>query len=358
MAGTSGGHPTIAFAMGDAAGIGSELMARVLADREILAAARFLVIGDRRVLDRGAQAVGVTIDLPSIGPDDPLPDGGAGPVLIDLGHLDPAEAPFGRVGAASGGFALENFRTALALAAAGRADAVAFTPFNKGANRMAYPPYEDEIVFVTEALDFTGAASEFNILAGLWNARVTSHVPLKEVARLITREAILENLHLTDQALRASGLEAPRIAVAGLNPHSGDGGNFGREEIEVIGPAVEEARAAGIGCDGPYPADTVFLRARRGDFDAVLTMYHDQGQIAMKLIGFDSGVTLLGGFPFPICTPAHGTAHDIAGTGRANTGATKAALLLAARMGAVAAAGRGAAASPATTRELRGALAA
>lgn len=358
MTKASGEHPTIAFAMGDAAGIGSELMAHVLTDPEIRAAARFLVIGDRRVLDRGASAAGVSISLPSIGPDEPLPDGDTGPVLIDLGHLDPAEAPFGQVGAASGGFALENFRTALALAAASRADAVAFTPFNKGANRLAYSAYEDEIVFVTEALNFTGAASEFNILAGLWNARVTSHVPLKDVAQLITREAILENLRLTDRALHDAGLAAPRIAVAGLNPHSGDGGNFGREEIEVIGPAVEEAKAAGLGCDGPYPADTVFLRARRGDFDAVLTMYHDQGQIAMKLIGFDSGVTLLGGFPFPICTPAHGTAHDIAGTGRANTGAMKAALLLAARMGAVAAAVRNTSTAPATTRELRGALAA
>ena len=120
--------------------------------------------------------------------------------------------------------------------------------------------------------------------------------------------------------------------MAALNPHAGDGGNFGREEIDIIAPAVEAARAKGIGCDGPYPADTVFVRARRGDYDAVLTMYHDQGQIAMKLMGFDRGVTLLGGFPFPICTPAHGTAYDIAGKGIANIGATRAAVLLAAAM--------------------------
>jgi 4-hydroxythreonine-4-phosphate dehydrogenase len=351
--------PIIAFAMGDAAGIGSEVMAGVLTDPEVLAAARFLVIGDRRVLARGAQAAGVTINLPVIGPEDALPPAEAGPVLIDLGHLDPATAPFGEVGAASGGFALENFRTALAFAAAGRVDAVAFTPFNKGANRLAYPPYEDEIVFVSELLGSYAPASEFNVLDGLWNARVTSHVPLKDVAGLLTGARIIENLRLTDAALRASGLTAPRIAVAGLNPHAGDGGNFGQEEIDIIAPAVAAAKAQGIGCDGPYPADTVFVRARRGDFDAVLTMYHDQGQIAMKLIGFESGVTLLGGFPFPICTPAHGTAHDIAGTGRANTGATKAALLLAARMGAVAAQKRGDAMPvAATTRELRSTLAA
>ena len=327
---TAAGRPTIAFAMGDASGIGAELMARVLADPEIAGSARFIVVGDPRVLARGAAAVGVAPSLPVVSPQAPLPESGS--VLVDLGHLDPADAPLGTVNLASGRFALENFRTVLLLCAAGLADAVAFTPFNKAAMRLAHPPYEDEIGFTAEVLGFDGIAKEFNILEGLWNARVTSHVPLRDVARLITGDAIVENLGLTDAALRAAGIPSPRIAVAGLNPHAGDGGNFGREEIDVIAPAVAEAKAKGITCDGPFPADTVFVRARRGDFDAVLTMYHDQGQIAMKLIGFDRGVTLMGGFPFPICTPAHGTAHDIAGTGAANQGATREALKLAVRM--------------------------
>ena len=327
-------RPVIALAMGDASGIGSELMAKVLSEPDIREVARYVVIGDTRVLARGAAIVGKPIDLPVIGANDPLPRDRS--VFVDLGHLDPEDAPFGSVNLASGRFAIENFRTALRIAAAGEADAVAFTPFNKAAMRLAHPPYEDEIGFTADVLGFDGTAKEFNILEGLWNARVTSHVPLKDVASLITEEEIIGNLALTADALRASGIAAPRVAVAGLNPHAGDGGNFGREEIEVIGPAVEAAKARGIVCDGPFPADTVFLRARRGDFDAVLTMYHDQGQIAMKLIGFDRGVTMLGGFPVPICTPAHGTAHDIAGTGKANTGATRAALLLAARMGAAA----------------------
>lgn len=326
--------PTIAFAMGDASGIGSELMAKVLAEPDIAGAARYVVIGDSRVLARGASIVGKPVTLPVIGPDAALPRDRS--VFVDLGHLDPKDAPFGSVNLASGRFALENFRTALLLGLAGEADAVAFTPFNKAAMRLAHPPYEDEIGFTAGVIGFDGKAKEFNILEGLWNARVTSHVPLKDVAALITPDEIIDNLVLTADALRASGIASPRIAVAGLNPHAGDGGNFGREEIEVIGPAVETAKARGIACDGPFPADTVFLRAQRGDFDAVLTMYHDQGQIAMKLIGFDRGVTMLGGFPFPICTPAHGTAHDIAGTGKANTGATRAALLLAARMAAAA----------------------
>jgi 4-hydroxythreonine-4-phosphate dehydrogenase len=161
------------------------------------------------------------------------------------------------------------------------------------------------------------------------------------VAALITIDNVLRGLRLTDQAMREGGYAKPRIAVAGLNPHAGDGGNFGREEIDVIEPAVVEAKREGIACEGPFPSDTVFARARKGEFDAVLTMYHDQGQIAMKLIGFDQGVTLLGGFPFPLLTAAHGSAYDIAGKGIAHPGAMKNAMLLAARMGRARAASSG-----------------
>jgi 4-hydroxythreonine-4-phosphate dehydrogenase len=198
--------------------------------------------------------------------------------------------------------------------------------------RFAYPGYDDEIRFVRDAIGFEGAASEFNILDRLWNARVTSHIPLSEVAANITQERILKALTLADANLRLAGFEPPRIAVAGINPHAGDGGNFGRDEIDTIEPAVRAAKAKGFTVEGPFPSDTVFLRAKNGDFDAVLTMYHDQGQIAMKLIGFDRGVTLIGGFPFPICTPAHGTAYEIAGKGVANLGASRAALQLAIKM--------------------------
>src|SRR5262249_47614452 len=161
-------------------------------------------------------------------------------------------------------------------------------------------------------------ASEFNVLGQLWNARVTSHIPLSRVAGAINGDAISRSLSLTDSAMRKAGFRSPRIAVAGLNPHAGDGGNFGREEIDIIAAAVKRSVERGLNVAGPFPSDTVFLRAKNGDFDAVLTMYHDQGQIAMKLMGFDRGVTLIGGFPFPICTPAHGTAYDIAGRGIAN----------------------------------------
>jgi 4-hydroxythreonine-4-phosphate dehydrogenase len=255
-----------------------------------------------------------------------------GPVLFDLQNLAPGEVERATATLAGGRFATENFRRALLAAKAGRADAVFFTPFNKAAMRMAYPAYDDEIRFINDVLGEAYPASEFNVLDRLWNARVTSHVPLSEVASRITGERIERALRLTDGCMRAAGFERPRIGVAGLNPHAGDGGNFGREEIDIIAPAVERAKRDGVGADGPYPSDTVFLRAKAGQFDAVLTMYHDQGQIAMKLIGFDRGVTMLGGYPFPICTPAHGTAYDIAGQGIANVGAAREALLLAIRM--------------------------
>jgi 4-hydroxythreonine-4-phosphate dehydrogenase len=317
--------------MGDPAGISPELTAKVAALPEIHDAMRLVVICDQRVLDAGGRITGVHPAFERIEPRNTVPPGD-GPILIDLGHLDPASVERSVPTRQGGAYALANYRHALERAKRGEVSAVAFTPFNKQAMRMAEASYEDEIGYTAGVLGVDGPATEFNILEGLWNARVTSHVPMVEMPKLLTVEAIVDALKLTASALRAAGFDPPRIAVAALNPHAGDGGNFGREEIDVIEPAVKAAQAKGIGCEGPFPADTVFVRARRGDYDAVLTMYHDQGQIAMKLMGFDRGVTLLGGFPFPICTPAHGTAYDIAGKGIANLGATRAAVLLAAAM--------------------------
>jgi 4-hydroxythreonine-4-phosphate dehydrogenase len=317
MDSASRARPVIALAMGDPCGISPELTAKVVALDEVRKAARVVVIGDRRVFEEG-----VKVAKTSAEPEE----------FVDLQHLDPSTVQRGVASKAGGASALANYRHALRMAADGKADAVCFTPFNKQAMRLAHPPYEDEIGFTSGVLGFKGAATEFNILEGLWNARVTSHIPLAKVSSALSIDSIVGALELTATALRAAGFQPPRIGVAALNPHAGDGGNFGREEIDIIEPAVKKAKAKGLPADGPYPADTVFVRAKAGQFDAVLTMFHDQGQIAMKLLGFDRGVTLLGGYPFPICTPAHGTAYDIAGKGVANVGAARAALLLAARM--------------------------
>lgn len=325
-------RPVIAVAMGDPCGISPELTARILAETDLREAADYVVFGDGRLLALGIEDSGIDPMVETVADGTPLPAFAGRPIFVDLANHDPTELRRGTATPAGGRSATDNFRRALKFAAAGQADAVFFTPFNKAAMRFAYPGYDDEIRFVRDVIGFEGPASEFNILDRLWNARVTSHIPLSEVAQNITGERILRALTLADANLRAAGFDPPRIAVAGINPHAGDSGNFGRDEIETIEPAVKAAKAKGFTVEGPFPSDTVFLRARNGDFDAVLTMYHDQGQIAMKLIGFDRGVTLIGGFPFPICTPAHGTAYEIAGKGIANLGATRAALALAIKM--------------------------
>jgi 4-hydroxythreonine-4-phosphate dehydrogenase len=308
--------PVIALAIGDPAGISPELTARVVALPEVREAARVIVIGDRRLFDQGARIAGISPEVE----------------FHDMENLDPATVQRGMPSREGGKAALANYRQALRMVADGKAQAVCFTPFNKQSMKLADKSYDDEIRFTAGVLGFKGVATEFNVLEKLWNARVTSHIPLAAVSAALTVDGIVEALQLTNDALKAAGFNPPRIGVAALNPHAGDGGNFGREEIDIIEPAVRKAKAKGLPVEGPYPADTVFVRAKGGQFDAVLTMFHDQGQIAMKLMGFDRGVTVLGGFPFPICTPAHGTAYDIAGKGVANIGATRAALLLAAEM--------------------------
>ncbi|CCV09392.1 4-hydroxythreonine-4-phosphate dehydrogenase 3 [Mesorhizobium metallidurans STM 2683] len=328
----AGSRPMLALAMGDPAGVSAELTARLVALPEVLDAAKLVVIGDRRVLDEGARVAGVTLDIEMV-PLDGLEGADFGRhAFVDLRHLDPSDVERGEATLIGGTFATRNFRTALELANAGRVNGVCFTPFNKKAMRFAYPGYDDEIRFVADVIGFTGKVREFNVLDKVWNARVTSHIPLAEVSSSLSVDLILSELQLTYGCLRDAGYDNPRIAVAGLNPHAGDGGSFGMEEIEIIEPAVAKAKALGLNVEGPFPADTVFLRALKEGFQAVLTMYHDQGQIAMKLMGFDKGVTMMGGLPFPLCTPAHGTAYDIAGKGIADVGASREAVLLAARM--------------------------
>ena len=314
--------PRIAVAMGDPAGISPELLAKLLARADLMALAVVTVIGDRRVLAAGEKVAGLSLDLPIV----PLSEAGRAepsrPVFIDLAHLDPAGIPVGEASAAGGAFAMRNFREALLLGKAGQVDGIMFTPFNKLALKLAGNPYPDEIRWAADVLNWKGGCSEYNRLDDLWNARVTSHEPLRDVADMLTRERIVAAIEATAATLTAAGVKRPRIAVAGLNPHAGEGGLFGREEIDVIAPAVEDARRRQFAVEGPFPADTVWIKARRGDYDVVLSMYHDQGQIALKLLGFERGVTILGGLPVPIATPAHGTAYDIADRGIADPSAT------------------------------------
>jgi 4-hydroxy-L-threonine phosphate dehydrogenase PdxA len=170
------------------------------------------------------------------------------------------------------------------------------------------------------------------VMEDLWVTRATSHIPLKDVSKHITKDRVLEVIHFANGILKQAGFTNPRIAVAALNPHAGDGGLIGMEEIEEIIPAVQTAQEEGINVEGPYPADTIFLRLKTNPFNCLLAMYHDQAQTGMKLMGFHKGVTINGGLPIVLNTPAHGTAFDIAGKGIANPGAMINAMNLAVRM--------------------------
>lgn len=317
----------VAFAIGDAGGISPELAAKILADAEANCD-DMIVIGDRRLLARGEVESGVSLNLPVIAAADLSGSLPGGTFMVDLANCDPETVPQGTASEDAGRAAVQNFRCALLAAHVGAADVVFFTPFNKHAMRLAQADYVDEIGFINATIGATRSGREFNVLDEVWNARVTSHIPLREVADALSAERIYQCLKFTTEVMQGAGFDRPRIGVAALNPHAGDGRNFGTEDEDILAPAVERARAEQMAVTGPIPSDTVFVRAIKGEFDAVLTMFHDQGQIAMKLLGFDRGVTLIAGYPFPIVTPAHGTAYDIAGQGIANTGATKNAVAL------------------------------
>ncbi len=218
------------------------------------------------------------------------------------------------------------------LALAERLDGITFAPLNKAALNAGGWRFNDEHQMFAHLTRHQGFFGEMNVLDNLWMSRVTSHVSLRTALDQITPERIDQAITLADQTMRGAGFDAPRIAVAALNPHGGENGLFGREEIEIIAPAVARAAERGIRCRGPFPSDTVFLKAFAGEYDGVLTMYHDQGQIATKLKGFNRGVTVTGGLRTVFTTPAHGTAFDIVGKGVATTGALEQAVRLCARL--------------------------
>ncbi len=324
--------PRIALVLGDPCGIGPELTAKLLADPATTEQADIIAVADKKVFDEGLRTAGVRVDYRLV---DQVSEETLAPGEIAL-LSGPSVAPDGyqrgRVSKNSGTFQLNCLAAGLRLCQDGFTDGMCFAPLNKEAMHLAGLTHEDESGFFIDQLSHRGDFGLLNTLGNLWTSRATSHVSHRQVSELLSQEAILQATRLLDSAVRASGIDAPRIAVAGLNPHAGDGGNFGSEEIEIIEPAVQLARQEGINAEGPFPPDTIFLMGRDGKYDAIVTMYHDQGQIAMKLMGFERGVTVHAGLPFPVTTSAHGSAFDIAGQGIANESALRQAFLLACSM--------------------------
>lgn len=324
----------MALALGDPAGIGPELVARLLGQTDATAHANIVLIGDAWLWADGQHVAGLQVATQTVRSFAEARTRGdtAQAAWLPMDTVLPTQVQRGQAQAAGGASVLQVLNACMDASLRGEVDAICFAPLNKFAMKLGGLKHDDELHHFAQYLGVNGYFCEFNTLGELWTARVSSHIPLKDAASYLTQERIEQATELIYRSLQASGNAEPKVAVAAFNPHGGDGGTCGREEIDVIAPAVAALNARGMAVAGPFPADTIFLKARDGEYQAIVTMYHDQGQIAIKLMGFSKGVTVQGGLPVPVTTPAHGTAYDIAGQGLANVDATYNALRIGARM--------------------------
>lgn len=316
--------------MGDPAGIGPEIIAKLFAEGLDVPA---IVYGDANSLQRAIKLL--ELDLTVQVTDRCLPSQGKIIPLIQAGCSLPGDLAWGQIDACAGLCAYDAVCLAIDDAMAGRLRAIVTAPLNKQAMHAAGIDFPGHTEILAER---SGTKHVAMMLANndLKVLLATIHVALSAVPKLITRELELRSIHLAHQACQRAGIVNPRVAVAGLNPHAGEDGKFGREDIEIIRPAIEEAIAEGIDASGPWPGDTVFMRARRGEFDIVVAQYHDQGLIPIKYLGVDEGVNVTVGLPFVRTSVDHGTAFDIAGKGVADASSLRCALELAKTMSVVA----------------------
>jgi 4-hydroxythreonine-4-phosphate dehydrogenase len=324
---------TIGITMGDPAGIGPEIVLKALGTRHDFHGRCIpVVIGDGRVLERTAQTLNISgIAINAIA-EPGKARGEAGIIdLIDLRNADPDSFELGEVSALAGAASVEYVKRATALAMAGSTGAVITAPINKKAINRSGCPYPGHTELLAE---LTGTEDVGMLLVGpqLRVIHVSTHLSLREACDRVKRDRVLTVIRLADQNGRWLGFERPRVAVAGLNPHAGESGLFGDEEQREIVPAIEAAKAEGIEATGPWPPDTVFLRAVKGAFDVIVAMYHDQGHIPMKLLAFDEGVNVSVGLPIIRTSVDHGTAFDIVGQGVASERSLIAAIEVAVQM--------------------------
>jgi 4-hydroxy-L-threonine phosphate dehydrogenase PdxA len=321
--------PLIGLMLGDVTGIGPELVVKLLSTPAARARADIVIFGDARVLELGMQDAGIRVAYATINTLAEADHSADAVPLIDLRNVDPALYPRGVMNPESGRLTGETLKVMTDLALAGELDGICFAPLNKAGLHRGGWNYHDEHQMFAAWTGHVGYFGEVNIIPQFSTFRVTSHVSLRIAVDMVQPDRIEGALQLAHDTLRALGNTAPRIGVAALNPHGGENGLFGDEEITIIRPTLEALRARGLSSEGPYPSDTVFIKARNGDLDAVVIMYHDQGQIATKLLGFSQGVTMTGGLKTVYATPAHGVAYDIVGKGIADVGAMTAAFRVA-----------------------------
>ncbi len=323
----------LAVVIGDPTGIGPEVTAKALADARGL---EVLLVGDLQVWEDAQRLAGVT--LTAVSADRPGPITASAPFM----HLPPADRTWrhGEMSPSAGKAAAAWLERAVRLALDHTVDGIVFAPLNKQAIIRAGYPVRDEYELCA-SLAGSREHDEMNVIphparadALLWVARATSHVRLRDVPARLSIDAVLRTIRMAHRVAVSAGQAAPRIGVAAFNPHAGEGGLLGDEESQIIAPAIRAAGAEGIHASGPHPADHIFRLARAGQLDVVVSMYHDQAQIATKLLGFERGVSVGVGFPFVMTTPSHGTAFDIAGKGTADARPMRQALAVASQLAA------------------------
>lgn len=310
-------RPIIGITMGDAAGVGPEIIVKALAVPEVYEISRPLVIGDARRLRKAGQIVGSKLSVRPIQKPEEAAFRPGEVDVVDLA-LIPEDLPFGKLSATAGDAAFKFIQRAVELAMAGRIDGICTAPLNKEALHAGGHKYPGH----TELLAKLSGTEEVSMMLATPKMRVihvTTHIGLLDAIDKIEPALVERTIRRGHEALVRSGMARPRIAVCAINPHAGEGGLFGRgeEETKII-PGIKAARARGIEVEGPLPADTLFFRAGRGDFDLVVAMYHDQGHGPVKVLGLEAGVNITVGLPFVRTSVDHGTAFDIAGTGKAD----------------------------------------
>ncbi len=324
--------PRVGITMGDPAGIGPEVVLKAVAEEDVRRACVPVIIGDAQLLAHTARTLDLQCGYDIVRYDEPLPEDISDPVIFHLdnvgGYVEPG-IESGTAGKAAAGY----IEAAVRLCAAGGVDAIATAPINKRAlflGGYSFPGHTEFLAQLTSTEEYAMAFVASNLRVVL----ISTHVPLAEAIRLVERDRIVRIARLTHRELRRWGIERPRIAVAALNPHGAEGGLFGVEEASEIAPAVEVCQQVDGGMDvrGPFSADTVFLRASRGEFDAVVACYHDQAMIPVKCLSFGEAVNVTLGLPFIRTSVDHGTAFDIAGKGLAEHSSMVAAITLAAEL--------------------------
>ena len=304
----------IAILLGDPSGIGPELVSKLLSE-EITNKANIVVIGEKNILEQGNKISGKSHNLNFVESFDQINFKNGNKFFLDISKGKNQKYKIAECSEESGKSVLEALNLALDLAKENKIHAINFGPFNKTSMKLGGNKFSDELHLMAKRLDVKNFFCEFNVVDNFWTARVTSHMPISEVPSHIKKEKIIKPIILINQTMKLNGVKNPRVAVQALNPHA----EFGTEEKNEIIPAIEEAKKLGINADGPLPCDTSFITAfKNKNHDCIVGMYHDALQSGLKAFGFDRGVTVQGGMPVPITTPAHGTAFDIAGKNKAN----------------------------------------